>query len=71
MCEITKYRRRSRLIELAKLESRSKSESKLKSKSESRLVAKSIFELKYKLYYLFKCLKSVAESGSIIITDHT
>ena len=48
----------------------------MKSKSESRLVSKSesksIFELrKYKLYYLFKYSKSMAESGSIVIMDHT
>ena len=35
-------------------------------------LSKLIFELeKYKLYYLFKYLKSVAESGSIVIMDCT
>ena len=34
--------------------------------------SKLIFELrKYKLYYLFKYSKSVVESSSIVITEHT
>ena len=48
----------------------SKWRSKLRSKSVSGLVSRSIFKLrKYKLNYLFKYLKSMAESGSIIITE--
>ena len=62
---------------MLKLESKSKlngyqGQSKLRLKWESRLVSKLIFELrKYKLNYLFKYSKSVVESSSIVITEHT
>ena len=76
-CEITKYSRGLRLIELVKLEpswnrSRSQGRSKSVPRLVSRLVSRLIFELrKYKLNYLFKYSKSMVESGSIVIMEHT
>ena len=46
--------------------------SMLRSMSVSGSVSRSIFEVReYKLNYLFKYLKSMAESGSIVITEPT
>ena len=57
---------------MLKLESKSKLNGYQGQSSWSRLVSKLIFELKkYKLNYLFKYLKSVVESGSIVITEPT
>ena len=62
---------------MSKSESKSKlsgyqGQSKLRPKWESRLVSKLIFELrKYKLNYLFKYFKSMAESSSIVIKEPT